>query len=213
MGRLNFVDLEEDETEIAAVSPAEAAENTQYEILPASGKSRGAEAMASAINPYAGIVSIINSSLDLVSDISKCLTLISIEKQKTERVRIKAYAEIEEARQKTKRVKIQEKEATNRIIIQCEANVAAQKLELEKLREENRFREVELQKNHELYLQQLSKVDKCVESVIEQKNILLQSLQDRIYDEPYFQGILSSLDKANKNLVEFSGQIMALQKR
>lgn len=213
MGSLNYSNFVDDGTQLVTTSPTEIVEAAQYEILSVPSKNRSGEAFASAISPWAALSNTINSAVDLVSDISKCITLVSIEKQKTKQVEVKAYAEIEESRQKTKRVKIQEKEITNRLIIQCKENLAIREMELRRLREENRFREVELRMNHKFYSQQLDRLDECVKSMIKEKNILLQILQDKTNDKPQSESILSSLNQVNENLVKLLAQIIALRER
>lgn len=225
MGTMNYSNFIDDDAQLvpassaevdaghAATYPVEVVEDTQYEFLPTSGRNRSGEALASAISPYAALVSIGNSLVDLVSDISKCIALVKFKKNETEQIKAKVYAEIEESKQKTKRVKIHEKEMTERLIIQCKENLAEKEMELRKLCEENRFREFELKKSHKLYQQQLKRMDLIIESIIKQKDALLQKLPDVIDETSKLETILSSFDDANKRLIDISDKIVALQKR
>lgn len=225
MGAMNYSNFIDDDAQPVPTSsasiesghdtayPVEIVGDTQYEFLPASGRNRNGEAIASAISPYAALVSIGNSLVDLTSDICKCITLVSIEKQKTERVKAKAYAEMEESRQKTNRVKIQEKEITERLIIQCKENLAEKQMQLQKLCEENRYREYELKKSHMLYQQQLERMDWVLQSIIKQKTAFLQQLPNIIDETSKLKLILSSINDADQRLVEISAKIMELQKR
>ena len=193
--------------------PAEVVKDTQYEILPSPRKSRSGEVLASAFNPIAALTSVADAALDFASDIAKCLTLISIEKQKTEQTKAIARVGIEESRQRTERVRIQESEATERFRIQCKTNLEQKMMELEAKREEIKLREVELGWNHELYLLQLRLVEGCVESIIKDKDALIQKLKEDNDDRECLNVVLASIVRANMKLVVLSNKLLELQKR
>ena len=117
------------------------------------------------------------------------------------------------SRQRTERVRIQESEATERFRIQCKTNLEHKMMELEAKREEIKLREVELGWNHELYLLQLRLVEGCVESIIKDKDALIQKLKEDNDDRECLNVVLASIDRANMKLVELSNKILELQKR
>lgn len=211
MGALNYSNFEENETEFITTSQVEVVGSDQPEILPAANK--GCEVLEGAINQSVPVVNVINSALGTISDIGKCISASYIARQGTEQVRARAYADIEESKQQTKRIKIQEREITNRLKIQCDENLKIEEMKLKRLREENRRYGDESQMSHEIYMKQLDLLNGSIQSVIKQKDLFLDSLDYKEYDELELRGILASMDRMNQNLVDLSDKVISLQKR
>lgn len=168
--------------------------------------------VASAINPVPAIASVVNTALDTISDISKCIAMVSIEKQKTKQIEAQARIQIEESIQQTNRIRIQEKENTKRLIIQCKTDLAKKEQELKMLRETNRSREAELTQNHHLYMEQLDDLNKIVENIMNDKNIIHQLIPSVISDNQGLETLVHSLNDINTKLVEISKEIVELKK-
>ena len=211
MGALNYSNFEENETEFITTSQVEVVGSDQPEILPAANK--GCEVLKGAINQSVPVVNVINSALGTISDIGKCISESYIARQGTEQVRARAYADIEESKQQTKRIKIQEREITNRLKIQCDENLKIEEMKLKRLREENRRYGDESQMSREIYMKQLDLLNGSIQSIIKQKDLFLDSLDYKEYDELELRGILASMDRMNQNLVDLSDKVISLQKR
>ena len=212
MKKMNYSNFE-DNVEIIPATSVEVIDAQQHGALATvNGQASGSGSIANAISPASAILSVINTALGTISNISNCIATVSIEKQRTKQIKAQASAQIEESIQQTNRIRIQEKESTKRLIIQCKADLANKEYELKKLREENRTREVELRSNHRLYIEQLEALNKIVENIIGEKNIILQLITDMVGDSNGLETLLHSLDDINTKLVEISKEIAELKK-
>lgn len=211
MKKMNYSNYE-DNVEIIPGSSVEVLDTQRNENMPTSRPQSTGGSVANAINPVMAIASVVNTALGTISDISKCIAMVSVEKQRTKQVEAQARAQIEESIQQTNRIRIQEKENTKRLIIQCKTDLANKEYELKKLREENRFRQVELSQNHRLYIEQLNDLNKIVENVMGDKNVILQLIPDMVGDRQGLESLLHSLNDINTRLVEISKEIVELKK-
>lgn len=214
MAKINYSNFKEDECDIIPTESVEVLPtNTSYDLSNNSSYGNG-QALASAVSPIAAITNCINIGLDTVSTISKCIAIVSIEKQKTEQVKVAMNAQIKESKQQTERVRIHEKEKTMRLIVTCESNLKIKKLELEKLRDEYKFKGKERKLLHKEYLEALNILEKNAEDLMEEKNILRGALKDVILekgDPSLIEIYLHGLNDLNTKLVEFSEQIVSLK--
>ena len=96
----------------------------------------------------------------------------------------------------------------------CESNLKIKKLELEKLRDEYKFKSKERKLLHKEYLEALNILEKNAEDLMEEKNILRGALKDVILekgDPSLIEIYLHGLNDLNTKLVEFSEQIVSLK--
>jgi len=212
MAKMNYSNFKEDGYEII---PAESVEvlpiSTSYNLSNNYSNKNG-QTIANILNPNpVGIISnCINSALDTVSTIGKCITFISVEKQKTKQIKATMEAKIVESKQQTKRLKIHEEEETKRLIVNCESDLKLKKLELEKLRDEYKFKSGEREISHKKFAKVLDFLEKQVDDLIKDKDLL----RNIILEESDFSQIeiyLHSLNEANIKLIEISKQILSLK--
>ena len=211
MKKMNYSNFE-DNIEIIPASSVEVLDVQRNKNLPTAIIQSSGESIANAISPVAAIASVVNTTLGVISDISKCMAMVSIEKQRTKQIEAKVRVQIEESIQQTNRIRIQEKESTQRLIIQCKENLATKESELKKLREENRYREVELSRNHGLYIKQLNDLNKIIDNIMGDKNVILQLIPDMVSNSQGLEALLHSLNDINTKLVEISKKIVELKK-
>lgn len=222
MAKINFNSPDFDDAEILESSPAagETALVPSEILLPVASPAgnRGGlsnavnhtmAAAAGALNP---VVSLLNSAIGAFTDISKCIAVVSCEKQRTKQVRAQADAQIEESRQQTKRVQIQQTEETRRFAAQCEKEIEINRIELEKLQEELQDKDAERRISHQTYIASLDTLEKAITSVASRSDTLLQRLSLEA-DAETLQMILQSWDRSDTTLVELSKQIVELRRR
>lgn len=213
MAKMDFSGFQDDKYPVEKVTDIEVLDtrDSNHGMLVSNSQAFSKKDLAVAFSPVAAIAGVCNTALTTISDISKCIALVSIEKQRTKQVIAQANAAIEESRQQTKRVTIQEKEQTNRLIIQCKTDLAKREQEIRELIQKNRLRETELRMNHELFMAQLDDVRKIIQSVIEEKNILMKCFIEVSVEQDNNENILSTIDNSNAKLVELAKTIMSLQ--
>lgn len=210
MKKMNYSNFDEG-VEVIPASSVEIMDIKQNSNLPTvSGQVGGT--IANAISPVAAIAGVVNTALGTISDISKCFAMVSIEKQRTKQVEAQARVQIEESIQQTNRVRIQEKENTKRLVIQCKTDLANKEQELKMLRETNRSREAELNQNHKLYMEQLDDLNKIIENIMNDKNVIHQLIPDMVGDSQGLETLLHSLNDINTKLVDISKEIVELKK-
>lgn len=205
MAKMNYSNFKEDGCEII---PAESVEvlpiSTSYNLLNNSSHGNG-QALANAVSPVAAITNCISMSLDTIS---KCVAVVSIEKQKTEQVKAEMNAKIVESKQQTARVKIHEKAETKRLILSCEFNLKTQKIELEKLRDKYKFKIYKREVSHSEYMESLTQIEKTVDELMKTteflRNVFLQET-----DFSQKEVCLHNLNQANMQLVEITKQLIS----
>lgn len=210
MKKMNYSNFD-DGIEIIPANSAEIIDIKQDNNLSTVSRQVGGN-IASAISSVAAIANVVNTALGTISDISKCIAMVSIEKQRTKQIEAQARIQIEESIQQTNRIRIQEKENTKRLIIQCKTDLAKKEQELKMLRETNRSREAELTQNHQLYMEQLDDLNKIVENIMNDKNVIHQLIPSVIGDSQELETLLHSLNDINTKLVEISKEIVELKK-
>ena len=214
MGKMNFSTYE-DSTETVSVTPADivdAGNTSRHDIsIPAAGMSVAGKAAAGAV-PVMAVLSLVTSVLGVFSDIGNCIASVSVEKQRTKQIQAQADAHIRESIESTKRIKIQEKEATKRLIIECKAKIEEKKYELEKLYEDNRLREIELSMNHDEFMGILNILDKAIETIIQNVNMIRASLPDVNTDKYELEKTIRLLDEKDSKLIELCKNIAELRK-
>lgn len=211
MKKMNYSNFE-DNIEIIPASSVEVLDIQRNENSPTAMVQSSGDFIANAISPAMAIANLANTALGTISDISKCITMVSIEKQRTKQVEAQACVQIEESIQQTNRSRIQEKEITKRLIIQCKANLANKEHELKKLRKDNLFREKKLNQNHRLYIESLDLLSKMVESITDEKNSFLKLIPNMVDNSQNLEMWLHYLNNINTNLVEISKKIVELKK-
>lgn len=205
MAKMNYSNFKEDECEII---PAESVEvlpvNTSYNLLNNSSHGNG-QALANAVSPVAAITNCISMSLDTIS---KCIAAVSIEKQKTEQVKVEMNAKIIESKQQTERVKIHEKAETKRLIVSCEFNLKNQKIEMEKLRDKYKFKTYKREVSHSEYMESLTQIEKTVDELMKTTEFLRNAfLQETDFSQK--EVCLHNLNQANMQLVEITKQLIS----
>lgn len=209
MAKMNYSNFKEDECEIIPTEAVEVLPNTKYDLSSKPADGTG-QALASAVSPVATITNCINVALDTISTISKCITVVSIEKQKTAQVKATMKAKIEVSKQETERVKIQEKEETKRLVASCEKDLKEKKLELEKLRYKYEYKSREREVSYNEYTETLDLLEKQVDDIMKDKELLRRIIVEDS-DSLQIETFLHSLNEANIKLVEISNQIVALR--
>lgn len=213
MGKMNFSNITEDEYQVV---PAESVEiippHTSYDLSNNAPRGNG-QALANAVSPVAAITNCINTGLEMISTISKCIAIVAIEKQKTEQVKATMNARIIESKQQTKRVQMHEKEETKRLVKTFEFDLKNHKLELEKLRDEYEFKGVERDISHKEFMQQLKSLERTQDTLQEVIEDNRTALENAISEKNYknIENCLHELNKSAAILVEFSNQIAALK--
>lgn len=158
-------------------------------------------------------VTIIEKLLDTINNISNCITMISIEKQKTRQIEIQAQVQIEEFFQQTNRIKIQEEEYTKRFIAQCNTDLKQKEYELKKLCMTNKLKENKLKIKHKQYMEELNYLNKIVESLLNDKNkVIYPYILNKINDDDTQEKLLKEWNNINNNLIEISKAIVMLKK-
>lgn len=158
-------------------------------------------------------VTIIEKLLDTINNISNCITMISIEKQRTRQIEIQAQVQIEEFFQQTNRIKIQEEEYTKRFIAQCNTDLKQKEYELKKLCMTNKLKENKLKIKHKQYMEELNYLNKIVESLLNDKNkVIYPYILNKINDNDTQEKLLKEWNNINNNLIEISKAIVMLKK-
>ena len=93
MNKMNYSNFD-DSVEIVPESSVEIIDIKQNSNLPTISRQAG-DSIANAISPVAAISSVVNTALGTISDISKCIAIVSIEKQRTKQVEAQARVQIE----------------------------------------------------------------------------------------------------------------------
>ena len=76
----------------------------------------------------------------------------------------------------------------------------------------NCLREAELNQNHKLYMEQLDNLNKIVENIMNDKNVIHQLIPSIVGDSQSLETLLHHLNNINTKLVEMSGKIVKLKK-
>lgn len=210
MKKLNYSNFD-DVVEVVPASSVEIIDVKQNGNLPTV-NGQVCEAIVNTISPVAAIVNVANKALWTISDISKCIAMVSIEKQRTRQVEAQAQIQIEESIQQTNRIRIQEKENTKRILIQCKTELAKKEQDLKMLREANRYKETELIQDHKLYIEQLDNLNKIVDNIMIDKNKIYHLIPNAIEDSQKLEILLHFLNDINTQLVDISKEIVKLRK-
>ena len=103
MKKMNYSNFE-DNVEIISSSSVDILDTQRNENMATSKMQSTGGSIANAINPVVAVASVVNT---IISDISKCIAIVSIEKQRTKQVKAQARIQIEESIQQTNRIKIQ----------------------------------------------------------------------------------------------------------
>lgn len=189
------------------------------EIIPAVPLKRGLDlipAQAGAPIPVPGglgsmaILSIVDRALATISEISRCVTSVAMEKQRTKQVRIQTEAQIEAYKQETKRVQIQQKEETRRVVAECKKELELKRIELKQFRENIQLQDAQRRDSHQTYMASLDYLGKGIAALISQSDDLCKMLLKE-GDPEATQTVLQSLDKVNARLVELSSEIVKLR--
>ena len=192
----------------------------QVEILPAqghydlSGKNTGSglgQSIANAASPVAAICDCVKVALGTIEVMSKCIAAVSIEKQRTEQVKAMYKAQIIESKEQTTRIKVQEKEETERLRITCENNLKLQKVELQKLGMELERKEKSMLLSHKEYMTNICIIQQALEGIMETKKEVYRLIRQCESDKETIEMHLHSLHKVDENLVEIAKQVSSLK--
>lgn len=214
MKKMNYSNYEENEEKVEMIpaSSVEVLETRPNMSFSSISTQSSIDSMANAISPVAALTSVLNTALGAITDIGKCITIVAVEKEKTKQIEAAARVQIEESIQQTNRIRIQEQEQTDRLIIQCKADLKTQEYELKKLCETNRSREVEINQNHKFYMEQLDNIQKIIENVMKDKEVILKHIPNVVNDSQKLEQLLHSLNDTNTRLVELSRGIIEIKK-
>ena len=196
--------------EIVPKKPVKIIDEKQNDYFTTGSRSFG-DPIIKGINPVAAIESIVSGALSTISNIAQCITMVSVEKQRTKQIEAQARVQIGESIQQTERIRVQERETTRRFEIQCKASLRKRKQELEILRETNRSRERELSNNHEIDLKILDSLDRIVKTLVEENNGICQLILDMNGNDKDFEKILHLSGNSNNSLIEISKKIVEVR--
>jgi hypothetical protein len=196
--------------EIVPKKPVKIIDEKQNDYFTTGSRSFG-DPIIKGINPVAAIESIVSGALSTISNIAQCITMVSVEKQRTKQIEAQARVQIGESIQQTERIRVQERETTRRFEIQCKASLRKMKQELEILRETNRSRERELSNNHEIDLKILDSLDRIVKTLVEENNGICQLILDMNGNDKDFEKILHLSGNSNNSLIEISKKIVEVR--
>lgn len=163
------------------------------------------------ITPAGAVLGVVNGALNAVSEISRCVATVSVERQKTKQVREMVRQQIEESKQQTKRVSIQQKEETKRFEVECRHKLDESKLDLERLKEEIRRDETKLNSDRQWFLKTLNSLEKILDSFLDEKRDIYRELLN-VTDAEQRTSALQRLDNINNQLVQLSDRIIALKR-
>ena len=190
MAKMNYAKFKEDDCEVISTESVEIIPNNTYYDL--SERPANGQALANAVSPVAAFTDCINTALNVVTTISKCVAVVSIEKQRTEQYKAFMKTKIEESKQQTKRVEIHEREETKRLYMTCETEMKIKKLELEKLRDEYKSKRAERKFAHKEFVLQLDTLDRHVADLIKDKDLIRNAIleeSDSAHIEIYFHAL------------------------
>jgi|GEM_PF-4976397 hypothetical protein len=196
--------------EIVPKKPVKIIDEKQNDYFTTGSRSFG-DPIIKGMNPVAAIESIVSGALSTISNIAQCITMVSVEKQRTKQIEAQARVQIGESIQQTERIRVQERETTRRFEIQCKASLRKMKQELEILRETNRSRERELSNNHEIDLKILDSLDRIVKTLVEENNGICQLILDMNGNDKDFEKILHLSGNSNNSLIEISKKIVEVR--
>lgn len=196
--------------EIVPKKPVKIIDEKQNDYFTTGSRSFG-DPIIKGMNPVAAIESIVSGALSAISNIAQCITMVSVEKQRTKQIEAQARVQIGESIQQTERIRVQERETTRRFEIQCKASLRKMKQELEILRETNRSRERELSNNHEIDLKILDSLDRIVKTLVEENNGICQLILDMNGNDKDFEKILHLSGNSNNSLIEISKKIVEVR--
>lgn len=211
MAKMNYSKFKESGTEIVPISEVEVMPTvSNYDLSTQRGGNLG-QSLANAASPIAAVTDCINTTLDTISMISKCIAAVAIEKQKTEQIRAEMRAKIAESKEQTARVKIQEKEETKRLIITCERDLQYKKIELEQVREEYKHKTKNRQLLHKEYIKIINVLEETVYDLILEKDLYRKIVAENSDNPDIIEKYLHSLNQVNTKMVELSAQIVTLK--
>lgn len=222
MGKLdlNLADFEDEEEALGPDSPA-AAQVTLIpsQILPPApleGNLSPIPVQPSALAPTAGglgpmvLIPIVDRVLATISEISRCVSNVSIEKQRTKQVRAGAEAQVEAYKQQTRQVQIQQEEETRRLAVQCKKELKLKRMELEEFRQNIQLQNAQRRDSHQTYMESLKILENAVAVLTSQSNSFCERLHTGL-DVGEAQHIFQHLEKINMSLVEISREIVKLK--
>lgn len=210
MKKMNYSNFD-DSVEVIPVSSVEIVDVKQNKSF-STVSGQASATIANTINPVVAITSVVNTVLSTISDITKCIAMVSIERQKTKQIEAQVRVQREEAIQRTNTIRIQEKENTKRFILQCKTDLEKKEQELKIIRENNRLKEYELKQDHKLYMEQLDNLNKIVENIMNDKNIICRLILERGDEGQGLETLLHFFNNINTKLVEISKEIVELKK-
>lgn len=210
MPKMNYSNFREDEYEIIPAGTAEVLSRKPTCDLSSNASNGSVQALANAVSPAAAFTSCINNMFNIISTISKCVAAVSIEKQRTEQVRLETKAKIAESKEQTERVRIREREETQRLIVKCEADLKAKKIELEKLRAQYKSEDNKRKTSYKEFVKSLEILEKQADDLMADKD-LLRNIILKESSLPQIEIYLHSLNDINTKLVEISQQVVSLK--
>lgn len=167
----------------------------------------GAGTAAGAINPMV-VIGLIDTALNAVSAICNCYREVVCERERTKQEQIIANVQITQAREATHQIQLHEEAETKRFAAQCEKELQLQKGELERFKAELTQKNTDRQLTHQEYMSALNMLKNSIDSIIQDKNRLFDSLGKDVGAEER-RDIFLHLNQLNTQLVEISKQIMS----
>lgn len=156
------------------------------------------------------ITIIVTKALDTVNCISRCIADVSIEKQHTKQIQAKADAAIEMARETTKQVSVQEKEATKRVIAESAAEIKKAEIDLKKVQAELNMQTKNSQLEHHQIMKSLNIVEKTVDGLCKQSNQLFDCILN-CCDPEEMKNYMTQQNSVNSQISEIIQQLLSVK--
>ena len=145
------------------------------------------------------ILPIIDKAINLLDTGLRCYAMVQVEREKTKQVKYQSEAVINAAEQRTKKVKIQEKEITKRCKLECEKEVNLEKIQLLQLREQLKNEEKQSENSYKLWMSNLEKVERAINNLLEQNKVLLNEMKEAD-DFATKQGYMKNISDVNEKV-------------
>lgn len=158
----------------------------------------------------APIISLIDSTINIIPDILNSVSAMYADRQRTQQVKATAQVEITRFKEQTKQTAITESNETERVRINCQKEIELKRIELTALKKTLLSKGKESELRHEQFLSALSNLERIVDYFVKTSAELAGQINIVISNDDKLQLILTSLNSTNSNLVELSRAIVCL---
>lgn len=180
-------------------------EQTHYDLSESKEDDDSGQFSEVAADPVEDICKCIEKVLNTIEFMGKCVTVVSIEKQRTKQIENEAKIQISESQEQTERIRIHEEEETKRLKIKCKNELQKQKTELEKLRSELKSKEISTILSHKEYMVRTNILHEALCEIMKTKDEVFQMLKE--CDEENVEMYLHKLQIADEQLVDIVKQV------